>query len=138
MGAEHDTRTAILMSLRAGRTQRSAADLEVADELVTGIAGTVLGGLDLSMHTSPAEVLRCVAIALAEVRQGFLAANRLDDRELRAIMPLLTHISTVAESLVGVSDGLAAEALGPDDDYWDNDSDGFDQDDHLNPGEPPW
>lgn len=102
--------TATLMRLRdeSGRTDDTNPEgLAVAGD----ISKLILSHLEHADETLPSDVLRSVAVAMAEVRQRFLSDNHLSVRELREAMPMLSHLSAVAEELVALSDGLAEDEL---------------------------
>ena len=114
MNTPPDPAVAILARLRSAASERQDSDsLRGEGALVAvEIAETILGGKVADPQApSPSEQLRAVAVALAVTRQRFLSDNHLTDFELNASLPLLSHISAVAEALVVFSDSLASLAL---------------------------
>lgn len=113
----------ILNLMRQEGERRSVSDPEGV--LVAGdVSKLILARLDRLEPTTPADALRFIAVAIGAIRQTFLSDNHLSARELDESMPVLRHLSAVAEELVGLSDGLASvsfsSALASDDGTFDD------------------
>ena len=104
------TASRMLMRLRGEVTRRDTVD-HTAPAALAGITDLILSVLDAQSKVATIEGLRASAVALAAVRQTFLASHDLSDMNLTDVMPVIRYLSLVAEGLVAVSDELAADAL---------------------------
>lgn len=107
----------MLARLRAeGDRRPRAADSATAEggerEIAAGLARMVLSGIGPGQR--PSAILRAVAVGLAGTRQTFMASRDLSDLSLSEAMPVINHISMMAESLVRISDMLAEDEAQPE------------------------
>ncbi len=106
--------------LRSDRLQRDTADADdrrqpavdrkVADAQAAAILSVALADLG-EENTVPIEVLaHCLAAVLATTRQAFFQVSDLSDRRLQEVMPMISHLSVLAESMVDIGDRAEAQA----------------------------
>lgn len=75
---------------------------EVADSQAAAILR--VGLTDLGQRAIPAaDLAHCLAAVLASTRQSFYAVNDLSDLMIKEMMPLVTYLSVLAESMVALS-----------------------------------
>ena len=105
--------------LRSDRVLRNAADAEdrrkpavdrkVADAQAAAILSMALADLG-EENAVPIEALaHCLAAVLATARQSFFQVNDLSDRRLQEAMPMISHLSVLAESMVVLGDRAEAQ-----------------------------
>lgn len=115
--------------LRTERVLRDAAVMtdrrrpmisrEVADAQAAAILRLAID--DLGGTIPAAELAHCLAAVLASTRQSFYAVNDLSDRTMQEVMPFVSHLSVLAESMVGLSDLVADQDPGETDSSSDGD-----------------
>lgn len=110
----------ITSRLRAERVLRDTAatedrrkptvDRSVADAQAAAILSMALADLG-DENAIPIEALaHCLAAVLATARQSFFQVHDLSDRRLQEAMPLISHLSVLAESMVDIGDRAEAQA----------------------------
>ena len=90
--------------------RKPPVDRAVADAQAAAILGLALADLG-EEHQLPIDALaHCLAAVLATTRQSFFQVSDLSDRRLQEVMPMITHLSALAESMVHISDRAEAQA----------------------------
>lgn len=99
--------------LRSDRLQRDAADAAdrrkpsvdraVADAQAAAILRMALADLGDESPVPERELAHCLAAVLAATRQSFFQVTDLSDRRLQEALPFISHLSGLAESMVGIA-----------------------------------
>ncbi|MGI8416495.1 MAG: hypothetical protein ACR2P2_09915 [Nakamurella sp.] len=119
----------MIMRLRTEASRRKA--ISPRRRVGAEIADLVTATMGAADDAETVNALRSAAVALAAARQSFMASFDLSDINMTEVMPVITHLSQIAEALVVLSDDLAASTLGQDDS-----ADGFSPP-IIHPFEPP-
>ena len=90
--------------------RKPTVDRKVADAQAAAILSMALADLG-EENAIPIEALaHCLAAVLVTARQSFFQVNDLSDRRLQETMPLISHLSVLAESMVDIGDRAEAQA----------------------------
>lgn len=110
MRGPSDPREELADRLRAARRDRLsdvgqlAIDPTISDAQATAILRMALADLPADFPIGAADLAHCLAVVLAAARQSFFRINDLSDRRIREVMPLTSHLSAMAESMIALAD----------------------------------
>ena len=106
--------------LRSDRVLRDTADTDdrrkptvdrkVADAQAAAILSMALADLGEENAIPIGVLAHTLAAVLATTRQSFFQVHDLSDRRLQEAMPMISHLSVLAESMVELGDRAAAQA----------------------------
>lgn len=111
MRAPGDPREELADRLRAARYERltqpaepDAVDPSVSDAQAIAILRMALVDLPARYPIDAADLAHCLGVVLAAARQSFFQVSDVSDRQMQAVLPLTSHLSGMAESMIVLAD----------------------------------